>query len=59
MTEVLFLGAIFLKSDQTTERNADDAFDIDFNFVRLFFLSTDFLELTALNLHILSGYLIQ
>lgn len=59
MTEVLFLGVIFLKSDQTTERNADDAFDIDFNFVRLFFLSTDFLELTALNLHILSGYLIQ
>lgn len=50
-------GNYFLKSDQTT--NEDDAFDIDINFVTLFSHSTDLLELTALNLHILSGYLIQ
>jgi len=59
MTEVFIFGSNFLKSDQTTGTNADEAFDIVSNSVTLFSHSTDLLELTALNLNILSGYLIQ
>ncbi len=50
MIEVLFLGTNSLKTHQTVGTND--------TLIHCFFIAADLLELTALNLHILSGYLI-